>query len=120
VFGAAPATREAERSLPDFAAIHQQRQTQRSVTLLLLWEEYQDANPDAYRYSKFCELYQRSVASLFAPIGIRNHPDIRVNSGAVAGKRSASEENGSAEARRNPHSDLKKSPVHRTGVDETN
>jgi transposase len=25
----------------------------------LLWEEYRDANPDGYRYSRFCELYQR-------------------------------------------------------------
>jgi transposase len=25
----------------------------------LLWEEYQDTNPDGYRYSRFCELYQR-------------------------------------------------------------
>ena len=30
------------------------------VTLQLLWEEeYQEANPDGYRYSRFCELYQR-------------------------------------------------------------
>src|SRR4030095_6175944 len=25
----------------------------------LLWKEYRDANPDGYRYSRFCELYQR-------------------------------------------------------------
>jgi transposase len=25
----------------------------------LLWEEYRQANPDGYRYSRFCELYQR-------------------------------------------------------------
>jgi transposase len=25
----------------------------------LLWEEYREANPDGYRYSRFCELYQR-------------------------------------------------------------
>jgi len=24
----------------------------------LLWEEYREANPDGYRYSRFCELYQ--------------------------------------------------------------
>jgi transposase len=59
LFGAEPASREPERAVPDFAAIHQQRQTQRSVTLQLLWEEYRDANPDGYRYSRFCELYQR-------------------------------------------------------------
>ena len=25
----------------------------------MLWEEYRQANPDGYRYSRFCELYQR-------------------------------------------------------------
>ena len=25
----------------------------------LLWEEYRQAQPDGYRYSRFCELYQR-------------------------------------------------------------
>jgi hypothetical protein len=59
LFGAEPATREPERAAPGFAAIHQQRQTQRFVTLQLLWEEYRAANPDGYRYSRFCELYQR-------------------------------------------------------------
>jgi transposase len=29
------------------------------VTLQLLWEEYRQGNPDGYRYSRFCELYQR-------------------------------------------------------------
>src|SRR5438309_282648 len=27
--------------------------------LQLVWEEYRDANPDGYGYSRFCELYQR-------------------------------------------------------------
>jgi hypothetical protein len=29
------------------------------VTSQLLWEEYQVSNPDGYRHSRFCELYQR-------------------------------------------------------------
>jgi len=29
------------------------------VTLQLLWEEYRQGNPEGYRYSRFCELYQR-------------------------------------------------------------
>jgi transposase len=36
-----------------------QRQLNRHVTQQLLWEEYRQANPDGYRYSRFCELYQR-------------------------------------------------------------
>jgi transposase len=59
LLGEAAGAREPERAAPDFAAIHQQRQTQRFVTLQLLWEEYRAANPDGYQYSRFCELYQR-------------------------------------------------------------
>ena len=44
---------------PDFAAVHEQLQTHKHVTLQLLWEEYIEAHPDGYRYSRFCELYQR-------------------------------------------------------------
>jgi len=47
------------RSQPDFAAIHEQLRRHRHLTLQLLWEEYREANPDGYRYSRFCELYQR-------------------------------------------------------------
>src|SRR6204780_4267352 len=47
------------RTPPDFAAIHEQLRTNKYVTLQLLWEEYRQANPDGYRYSRFCELYQR-------------------------------------------------------------
>ena len=47
------------RTPPDFAAIHEQLRSNKYVTLQLLWEEYRQANPDGYRYSRFCELYQR-------------------------------------------------------------
>ena len=48
-----------QKSPPDFAAIHEQLQCHRDVTLQLLWEEYRDTSPDSYGYSRFCELYQR-------------------------------------------------------------
>jgi transposase len=51
--------RKADRSLPDFAAMHEQLRQHRHLTLQLLWEEYRQANSDGYRYSRFCELYQR-------------------------------------------------------------
>ncbi len=51
--------RSAARSQPDFAAMHEQLRQHRHLTLQLLWEEYRQANPDGYRYSRFCELYQR-------------------------------------------------------------
>jgi len=47
------------RTPPDFASMHEQLRQHRHLTLQLLWEEYRQANPDGYRYSRFCELYQR-------------------------------------------------------------
>jgi transposase len=45
--------------MPDFADLHRQRQQHPHVTRQLLWEEYRQANPDGYQYSRFCDLYQR-------------------------------------------------------------
>jgi transposase len=45
--------------MPDLAELHKQRQLHPHLTQQLLWEEYRQANPDGYRYSRFCELYQR-------------------------------------------------------------
>jgi transposase len=47
------------RTSPDFAAIHEQLRSSKYVTLQLLWEEYRQGHPEGYRYSRFCELYQR-------------------------------------------------------------
>src|SRR5260370_33588956 len=47
------------RSSPYFTAIHEQLRSSKYVTLQLLWEEYRQGNPEGYRYSRFCELYQR-------------------------------------------------------------
>lgn len=47
-----------QKAPPDYLAIHQQLQNPH-VTLQLLWEEHLEANPEGYRYSRFCELYQR-------------------------------------------------------------
>ena len=47
------------KSPPDFAAIQEQLQSHRHMTLQLVWEEYREVNPDGYGYSRFCELYQR-------------------------------------------------------------
>jgi hypothetical protein len=54
LFGGEPArNREPERPMPDFAALHEQRQKNRYLTRQLLWEEYKEANPDGYRYSRY-------------------------------------------------------------------
>jgi transposase len=34
------------------------------VTLQLLWQEYRQAQPEGYGYSRFCELYQRWAGTL--------------------------------------------------------
>jgi transposase len=45
------------RPLPDWAYVHRELK-RRSMTLLLLWEEYRAAHADGYGYSRFCDLYR--------------------------------------------------------------
>ncbi len=59
LFGGPPRSRPTVLAMPDFADLHRQRQQHAHVTQQLLWEEYRQANPDGYQYSRFCELYQR-------------------------------------------------------------
>jgi len=54
----AAALRRGQYPPPDFAAIHQELETHKHLTMQLLWEEYRQACPNGYRYSRFCELYQ--------------------------------------------------------------
>jgi len=54
----APPKRE-RRPPPEFAAVHNELQQHKHLTLQLLWEEYRANHPDGYGYSRFCELYQR-------------------------------------------------------------
>jgi len=44
---------------PDFAQLHEELQRHPHLTLQLAWEEYRQAQPDGYGYSRFCELYQQ-------------------------------------------------------------
>jgi transposase len=60
LFGAAqPRAADPAKAAPDFAAMHEQKQRHRRVTLQLLREEYKQANPEGYGYSRFCGPYQR-------------------------------------------------------------
>ena len=59
LFGGPPRARPAVLPMPDFAELQQQRQSHPHLTQQLLWEEYRQANPDGYRYSRFCELFKR-------------------------------------------------------------
>jgi transposase len=53
--GAKPGCRR--KSEPDWSQVHRELRRP-GVTLLLLWEEYRAADPDGYRYSRWCELYR--------------------------------------------------------------
>lgn len=59
LFGGPPRARPAALPMPDFAEFHQQRLIHPHLTQQLLWEKYRQANPDGYRYSRFCELFKR-------------------------------------------------------------
>ena len=50
-------------ALPDWPGLHQEL-SRKGVTLLLLWQEYRQAQPEGYGYSRFCELYQRCADTL--------------------------------------------------------
>lgn len=52
-------TRPGRQPEPDYASIHAELQQHKHLTLQLVWEEYRANHPDGYRYSRFCELYQR-------------------------------------------------------------
>ena len=51
-----PAPPPTGRPMPNWSLIHEEM-AKKGVTLQLLWEEYKEASPDGYQYSRFCELY---------------------------------------------------------------
>ena len=50
-------------ALPDWPHLHQEL-GRKSVTLMLLWQEYRQTQPAGYGYSRFCQLYQRWAGTL--------------------------------------------------------
>jgi len=52
-----------ERTLPDWPYIHQQLR-QKSVTLMLLWQEHKELHPQGHQYSQFCHLYRQWAAKI--------------------------------------------------------
>ena len=63
------ARRKAE---PDWAYVHHELRRP-GVTLMLLWEEYRQREPDGYHYSRWCELY-RAWESRLSPTMRQVHP----------------------------------------------
>jgi transposase len=56
------------RAEPDWAALNRELK-KKHVTLQILWDEYIEAHPDGYRYSRFCDLYRGWEAR--APVTMR-------------------------------------------------
>ncbi|HEY6358068.1 MAG TPA: IS21 family transposase, partial [Vicinamibacterales bacterium] len=60
---ARPANPALDRTVPEWAHLHQELKRP-GVTLQLLWTEYRAAHPTGYAYSHFCERYRRWAAVL--------------------------------------------------------
>jgi transposase len=57
LFPPPPAVPRVQRPVPDWPTVHTEMR-RKGVTLMLLWQEYQAANPDGFQYSWFCDAYQ--------------------------------------------------------------
>jgi transposase len=57
---------------PDWTHVHHELRRP-GVTLMLLWEEYRQAEPDGYGYSRWCELY-RAWEGRLSPTMRQAHP----------------------------------------------
>ena len=44
---------------PDWHALNSEFITHKNLTLMLLWQEYKEADPSGYQYSQFCELFRK-------------------------------------------------------------
>ena len=60
-----------ERPLPNWTEIHRELK-RKGVTLQLLWQEYKEAHPEGYQYSRFCDLYRTWASMLDLPMR-QNH-----------------------------------------------
>lgn len=49
---------------PDWGKIHEELQTNKDLTLQLVWQESRENDPEAYGYSRFCDLYRRWLKKL--------------------------------------------------------
>ena len=57
LFRTGPEPAVKERPLPDWAKVHQEMR-RKGMTLMLLWLEYKEANPDGYAYTQFTRRYK--------------------------------------------------------------
>ena len=64
--------RARRKTEPDWAYVHHELRRP-GVTLMLLWEEYRQREPDGYAYSRWCELY-RAWEGRLSPTMRQAHP----------------------------------------------
>lgn len=67
LFPAEALGRDPEIPLPDFQYIYDELRRWRpecALTLLQLWGEYKEANPNGYQYTQYCEHYRRWLGKL--------------------------------------------------------
>ena len=71
---AGPGTQRGSRrkTEPEWTHVHHELRRP-GVTLMLLWEEYRQATPDGYGYSRWCELY-RGWEGRLSPTMRQSHP----------------------------------------------
>lgn len=67
LFPTVPVLGPQDRFVPDWTEVHRER-ARKGVTLQLLWEEYKQAHPDGYQYSRFSELYRAWRGELDLPM----------------------------------------------------
>lgn len=71
LFPAPPPDAATSYPRPDWSHVHRELRRP-GVTLSLLWEEYREAHPKGYGYSRFCDLYRRWKGKL-APVMRQTH-----------------------------------------------
>jgi transposase len=67
-----PADPPTDREIPDWVSVHRDRR-KKSVTLLLLWQEYREQHKDGFQYAWFCQHYEAFRRRL-DPVMRQEHP----------------------------------------------
>ena len=57
-----------EQKTPDWNVVHQELAQHRSLTLAVLWEEYNEQYPNGYSYPRYCQLYRQWRKSQVQPV----------------------------------------------------
>ena len=71
--GAVAETGAPNKEVPQWPQIHEQLR-RKGVTLQLLWQEYRQAHPGGFQYSRFCELYNEWADTLDPVLRLPHEP----------------------------------------------